>query len=98
MTRKTLPVLFVMVSNHFPATYGHAFNWAVLAVLLLAGAGVRHYFNVRHRPGGARSGWLLLAGAAAVATEAMPLGNLTGMTAGERALLGRWIAQGARTE
>ncbi len=39
----TLPVLFVMVSNHFPTTYGHAFNWAVLAALLLAGAGVRHY-------------------------------------------------------
>ena len=27
----TLPVLFIMISNHFPMTYGHAFNWAVLA-------------------------------------------------------------------
>ena len=32
----------------------------------------------------------------AVQTEAMPLGNVTGMTKAERDLLGRWIAQGAR--
>ena len=34
----------------------------------------------------------------AVVTKTMPLGNLTGMTDEERATLGAWIAQGARTE
>ncbi len=167
----TLPVLFIMVSNHFPGTYGHAFNWIVLAVLFLVGAGVRHYFNVRHRRRGRQAVWLLVACAAAVAalayltaprpapddtaagaapvpfaevrtiialrcvtchsaaptyegfesapmgvkldtpdqirafaenirktvvaTDSMPLGNVTEMTAPERVLLGRWIRQGA---
>jgi len=45
----TLPVLFIMVSNHFPMTYGHSFNWAILAALSAIGAGVRHYFNLKGR-------------------------------------------------
>ncbi|MFB9886256.1 urate hydroxylase PuuD [Balneatrix alpica] len=44
----TLPVLFIMISNHFPSTYGHAFNWAVLAALAVLSVLVRHYFNTRH--------------------------------------------------
>ena len=44
----TLPVLFIMISNHYPVTYGHALNWLVLAAISVAGVGVRHYFNVRH--------------------------------------------------
>ena len=43
----TLPVLFVMVSNHFPTTYGHAWNWAILAGVSLGGAAIRHWFNLR---------------------------------------------------
>lgn len=43
----TLPVLFVMVSNHFPMTYEHSWNWAILAVVSLGGAGIRHWFNLR---------------------------------------------------
>ncbi len=46
----TLPVLFIMISSHFPSTYGHAFNWFVLAVVSLVGVAVRHYFNIRHTP------------------------------------------------
>ncbi len=41
----TLPVVFIMVSNHFPGTYGHAENWLVLILLMIAGASVRHLFN-----------------------------------------------------
>ena len=159
----TLPVLFVMVSGHYPATYGHAWNWAILGGLALAGAAARHWFNLRNQ--GRRNAWVLpaaavgvlalafvtapksppgenasfaaarviiaqrcapchstaptLAGftappagvvldtpdqiraqaarilAASVTSEAMPLGNVTGMTAGERALLGRWVRSGA---
>jgi len=47
----TLPVLFIMISGHFPATYGHAYNWLVLLVFSLAAVAIRHYFNIRHLPG-----------------------------------------------
>jgi uncharacterized membrane protein len=57
----TLPVLFIMVSNHFPSTYGNAWNWAVLAGLTLVSVGVRHYFNVRHKPN--KAFWVLPAAA-----------------------------------
>ena len=40
-------VLLIMVSNHFPMTYGHAFNWAILANHL--GAIIRHHFNLRSK-------------------------------------------------
>jgi uncharacterized membrane protein len=45
----TLPVLFAMLSNHFPFTYGHANGWIILVALMAVGALVRHYFNLRHR-------------------------------------------------
>ena len=44
----TLPVLFIMISNHFPSTYGSAYNWAILAALAALSVLVRHYFNTRH--------------------------------------------------
>ncbi|MFT5706075.1 MAG: putative membrane protein [Oceanospirillaceae bacterium] len=44
----TLPVLFIMISNHFPSTFGHDYNWVILAVISLLGVLVRHYFNTRH--------------------------------------------------
>ena len=47
----TLPVLFIMISGHFPATYAHAYNWLVLLVFSLAAVAIRHYFNIRHLPG-----------------------------------------------
>jgi len=45
----TLPVLFIMVSSHFPSTYGHNWNWLILLLLSVISVLVRHYFNVRHR-------------------------------------------------
>jgi uncharacterized membrane protein len=162
----TLPVLFIMVSNHFPFTYGHPIGWGVLAALGLLGALVKHWLNLHER--GSHAAWILpavavgmvtlafvshgpppakpsapvppfaqvkeviarrclschaahptqpgileapngfvldnpallpqqaaLIHAQAVATEVMPLANLTGMTPEERALLGAWIAAGA---
>ena len=44
----TLPVLFIMISNHFPTTYGSQYNWLVLIAVSLVGILVRHYYNVRH--------------------------------------------------
>lgn len=170
----TFPVIFVMISNHFPSTYGSAYNWIVLLVLFLASAGVRHYLNTRERDSRAGT-WVLSASAVAfvgliavtalpsyersaavaasggaarisfaevrpifaarcvtchsakpsddmiteapngvtfdtpsqiksfvpkiearvVETDTMPLGNKTGMTEQERAVIGRWIAEGA---
>jgi uncharacterized membrane protein len=45
----TLPVLFIMISNHYAMTYRHEHAWAVLAVMMLAGVLIRHFFNLRHR-------------------------------------------------
>ncbi len=43
----TLPVLFIMISNHFPSTFGHKNSWLVLAGIMLAGVAIRHWFNLR---------------------------------------------------
>ena len=45
----TLPVLFIMISSHYPFTYGHKYNWLVLAIISVIGALVRHYFNLRNK-------------------------------------------------
>jgi uncharacterized membrane protein len=164
----TLPVLFIMISHHYPMTYGAARPWLVLALLGLTGVAVRHVFNLRHRgvtsppllalvaalalgtvtyvtlekqggASGASAQRLTYADiqpilarhcagchsqhptnpgvtapplgvvldsyghasalaprirAMAVDSEAMPLGNRTGMTREERDRLGAWIAQG----
>jgi uncharacterized membrane protein len=44
----TLPVVFAMLSNHFPATYGHSHSWLILVALMATGAWIRHFFNLRH--------------------------------------------------
>jgi uncharacterized membrane protein len=158
----TLPVLFIMISHHYPMTYGAERPWLVLALLGLTGVAVRHVFNLRGR--GQKTGWAIVLAAAlalasvtyvtlekrggagpgsaeavtyaqvqpilathcaschnvpapplgvaldswehasaaaprikamAVDSEAMPLGNPTGMTPAERQRLGAWIAAGA---
>ena len=43
----TLPVIFIMLSNHFPSTYGHSLNWLILLLITTAGAAIRHYFVIR---------------------------------------------------
>ncbi len=165
-TYLTLPVLFLMISPHYPMTWSHEWNWVVLLAITLAGALVRQYFVSRQfgrnpillpvvatavivglmvllRPAPAPS----LAGVAVptvaevqaiaashcaschaarptfdgiavapkgvmletpaqlrrwaqatrqqVQTEAMPPGNMTDMTAEERAKILAWIAAGA---
>jgi uncharacterized membrane protein len=57
----TLPVVFAMLSGHFPFTYGHSHAWLILVVLMALGAVTRHYFNLRHK---GRNEWWILAGAA----------------------------------
>ena len=45
----TLPVIFIMISNHFPMTFGHEYNWLVLAIISLASAGIKHFWNLAER-------------------------------------------------
>ncbi|MFT5682332.1 MAG: putative membrane protein [Myxococcota bacterium] len=161
----TLPVLFIMVSNHYPITFGHKHAWAVLAAIALLGAGVRHWFNLKGK--GKNNVWILPVAAIgmvslafvsaperleppaggvtfaevesiitqrctpchaeqpthpsvvvppkdlvleepeqivrhataiktqSVDTRMMPLGNLTGMTDAERAVISAWVEAGA---
>lgn len=44
----TLPVVFIMMSAHYPATFGHEHGWAVLIALFVVGAVARHWFNLRN--------------------------------------------------
>jgi len=45
----TLPVLFTMISSHYPMTYQHAGNWIVLVAISIAGAAIRIFFVARHK-------------------------------------------------
>lgn len=44
----TFPLLFMMLSNHFPSTFSGPDNWLVLAGMILVGAGIRHYMNIKN--------------------------------------------------
>jgi uncharacterized membrane protein len=59
----TFPLLFIMLSNHFPATYATRLNWLVLLLLCVAGAAVRHAMIGR----GAAKRWALAPAAFALA-------------------------------
>jgi uncharacterized membrane protein len=63
----TLPVLFIMISPHYPMTYGAERPWLVLALLGLTGVAIRHIFNLRGR-GKATGPTIAVAAALALAT------------------------------
>jgi len=44
----TLPVIFLMLSNHYPLAFGTRFNWIIAALIFIIGVLFRHYFNTRH--------------------------------------------------
>ena len=71
-TYLTLPVLFVMISNHYAMTYSSRWNWVILIGMTIAGALIRVYFVARHHgkasPLPAAGAVLMLALTAAVAT------------------------------
>ncbi len=45
----TFPLLFIMISNHFPGATTHPLNWFILILVMIGGAGVRHFMNTRYR-------------------------------------------------
>ena len=67
----TLPVVFTMISNHFAFTYGHDHAWLVLVALVVIGAWVRHFFNLRHA--GRNAWWIPVTAAAAVVALAIAI-------------------------
>ena len=166
----TLPVIFLMISNHYPLLFATRYNWIIVAIILALGPIIRHFFNSRHAGKGspwwtwavaaagmAAVAWLSAAGPRetrtgalppapqfaqvedivlsrcsmchakesvwatiatapkgvlldsgdhiqrnarliernAVRSNAMPPGNITEMTVGERAILAAWVAAGA---
>ncbi len=44
----TLPLLFIMISNHYPMTYQHDNAWLILMAIGVVSAWIRHYFNLKH--------------------------------------------------
>lgn len=68
----TLPVLFVMISNHHAMTHGARYNWLVLIAMSFAGACIRGWFVARQKPGGRR-------GMMAALPAALGVGTLAGL-------------------
>jgi len=44
----TLPVVFLMIANHYPLMFATRFNWLIVAIVLAIGPVIRHFFNSRH--------------------------------------------------
>jgi uncharacterized membrane protein len=67
----TLPVVFTMLSNHFPSAYGHSYAWLVLVALMAIGAWIRHFFNLRHA--GRTVWWIPVTAALGIAAVAVAI-------------------------
>src|SRR5216684_2686000 len=63
----TLPVIVLMISNHYPLLFATRYNWVIVAIVLALGPVIRHFFNARHA--GKKSPWWVwgVAGAGMVA-------------------------------
>ena len=48
----TLPVVFLMLSNHYPLAFATEWNWVIAALVFLMGGTIRHFFNTMHAHGG----------------------------------------------
>ena len=58
----TLPVLFLMLSNHYPLAFATEFNWVIASLVFIIGVLIRHYFNTVHaRKGNPTWTWLAAA-------------------------------------
>jgi uncharacterized membrane protein len=83
----TLPVIVLMISNHYPLLFATRFNWVIVAIALALGPVIRHFFNSRHARRG--SPWwvwgVAAAGMAAIAllSAAGPRDAATGARTGE---------------
>jgi uncharacterized membrane protein len=96
----TLPVLFVMISNHYAMTYAARYNWLVLIALSFAGASIRAWFVARHRPATDRSLVAALPGVLGVLTLAIVVVALAPTSRGNQAtsLTGAPMVETARVQ
>ena len=54
----TLPVIFLMLSNHYPLIFATRYNWLIASLVFLMGVTIRHWFNTKHaRKGNAHWTW-----------------------------------------
>jgi uncharacterized membrane protein len=70
----TLPVVFVMISNHYPLAYATRWSWLILALVIVMGGVIRHFYNARHQ--GLPSPWWAWGVAGACAALAIWLSTL----------------------
>jgi uncharacterized membrane protein/plastocyanin len=68
----TYPIIFIMISHHFPSTYGSSWNWAVLVAISLFGWGVKRWMNAVHLTPQVLLAVLGVIGAAAVVARLVP--------------------------
>jgi len=55
----TLPVIFLMLSGHYPLAFATDYSWIIASLVFLMGVTIRHYFNTRHaRAGNPRWTWV----------------------------------------
>ena len=47
----TLPVVFLMLANHYPLAFGTDYSWIIASLIFLTGVTIRHYFNTMHKTG-----------------------------------------------
>ncbi len=58
----TLPVIFLMLSNHNPLAFATQYNWIIASLVFLMGVTIRHYFNTKHaRTGNPTWTWIVTA-------------------------------------
>jgi uncharacterized membrane protein len=81
----TLPVVFLMISNHYPLSFASRWNWVIFALVLVVGAVIRHFYNVRHR--GLPNPWWTW-GVAAAGMALIVVLSAGGPSHGERAAVG----------
>ena len=56
----TLPVVFLMLANHYPLAFGTQYSWIIASLIFLTGVTIRHYFNTMHKTGkGPNWTWLV---------------------------------------
>ena len=68
-----LPVLFLMLANHYPLAFASRFNWIIASLALVAGAAIRHFYIARHRGSGDLWWTWALAAAAGAAMVALSI-------------------------
>ncbi len=82
----TLPVLFFMLSGHYPMAWSSSLSWMIVGLVVIAGGVVRHFFNVRNAGGGER--WWTWGVASACIAAAVAISVATSPAMRERVGLG----------